>query len=330
LAVECRTPGEDHDLTLANPKTFKTSVVKPDGFDIFWQETLTVTENVPLNPRLEPDDMRSTPDVEVFEASYDSYEGLRIAGWYTRPRGRQDRLPGLVFVPGYVSEPNLPTDLAQRGYAAFSAAPRGKLRSNSVFNPGYPGLLTHNINDYERYGYRGFYMDAVRAFDFLASLDEVDETRIGVQGGSQGGALTLLLASLRPQMVKAASAGAPYLCSMMDSASLTRSYPYEEITDYLRFRPGEEEAVRKTLDYHDIHNFVDRIRCPIIVNIGLRDDVCPPETGYAVFENIGSEDKRLYEYEDCGHDAGSGVGHDSVVNQFMDGHLGPLPVGGTR
>ena len=315
-------------MTLADPKTFQTSAVKPDEFDSFWQDTLAATEEVPLNPLLEPDEMRSTPDVEVFEASYDSYEGIRIAGWYARPRGRKDRLPGLVFVPGYVSEPKLPSDLAQRGYAAFSAAPRGKLRSNSVYNPGYPGLLAHNINDFERYGYRGFYMDAIRAFDFLASLDEVDNSRIGVQGSSQGGALTLLLASLRPEMVRAASAGAPYLCSMMDSAGLTHSYPYEEINDYLRLRPGDEQAVRKTLDYHDIHNFVDRITCPIIVNIGLRDDVCPPETGYAVFEKIGSKDKKLYEYENCGHDAGTGVGHGHVINDFMDSHLKPSPVGG--
>lgn len=312
----------------ADPKTFKSTVVKPADFDSFWAETLEASEAVPLNSHLEPDAMRSTPDVEVFEATYDSYEGVRIAGWYARPRGRTERLPGLLFVPGYVSEPKLPTDLAERGYAAFSAAPRGKLRSNSVFNPGYPGLLTHNINDYQSYGYRGFYMDAVRALDFLASLDEVDESRIGVQGSSQGGALALLVSSLRRDKVAAASAGAPYLCSMMDSAGFTRSYPYEEINDYLRLRPDEEPAVRKTLDYHDIHNFVDKITCPIIVNIGLRDDVCPPETGFAVFAEIGSADKKLYEYENCGHDAGSGVGHTAVIVQFMDRHLEPTAVGG--
>ena len=317
-------------MTLGNPKTFETSVVKPADFDDFWRDTLAATENVPLDARLEPDEMRSTPDVEVFEASYDSYEGLRIAGWFARPRGRQERLPGLLFVPGYVSEPKLPTDLAKRGYAAFSAAPRAKLRSNSVFNPGYPGLLTHNITDHKRYGYRGFYMDAVRAFDFLASLDEVDENRIGVQGGSQGGALTLLLSALRPEKVAAASAGAPYLCSMMDAASLTHSYPYEEINDYLRVNPGDEQAVRNTLDYHDIHNFVDLITCPIIVNIGLRDDVCPPETGYAVFDKIGSKDKRLYEYENCGHDSGAGVGHTAILDKFMDDHLNPTGVGDAR
>ena len=110
-------------------------------------------------------------------------------------------------------------------------------------------------------------------------------------GSSQGGALTLLVSSLRAGNVKAASAGAPYLCSMIDAASLTRSYPYEEINDYFRLYPERCEKARAVLDYYDIHNFVDRITCPIIVNIGLRDDVCPPETGYAVFDAIGSREK---------------------------------------
>ena len=311
-------------MTRRDPSDFVSSVRKPNDFDDYWQATEAETLAIPLNPRLEPDPMRSTPEVEVFEARYDSYADLEIAGWYCRPRNFEGQLPGYLFVPGYVSEPKLPTDLALRGYAAFSAAPRNKLRSNSVFNPGYPGLLTHNINKRTEYGYRGFYMDAIRAFDFLGGLDEVDSSRICVQGGSQGGALTLLVSSLRADQVACASAGAPYLCSMMDSAALTRSYPYEEINDYLRLHPEREEAVRDTLDLHDIHNFVDKIECPIIVNIGLMDDVCPPETGFAVFNQIGSEDKKLYTYEDCAHDSGSGVGHDKVMQEFIDGHLNPV------
>ena len=108
---------------------------------------------------------------------------------------------------------------------------------------------------------------------------------------------------------------------MMDAAKLTRSYPYEEINDYTRMYPGRRQAMTEVLDYYDIHNFVDKIACPIIVNVGLKDDVCPPETGFAVFGAIGSSDKRLYPYEDCAHDAGSGVGHGAVIDEFLAGHL---------
>ena len=308
-------------MSTTSPETFSSSVVKPSDFDAFWDETLTATASVPLEPRLDPVEMRSTPDVEVFEAHYRSYGGLEIAGWYARPRQPSGPLPAVLSVPGYVGEPPMPTDLAAAGYAVFSAAPRGKLRSNAVFNPGYPGLLVHNITDRDSYGYRGFYMDAVRAFDLLAGLPEVDSERVAVRGGSQGGALTLLVSSLRAGRLRAASVGAPYLCSMMDAASLTRSYPYEEINDYLRMYPELRQTITNVLNYYDIHNFVDRITCPIIVNIGLKDDVCPPETGYAVFNAIGASEKRLYPYEDCAHDSGSGVGHGEIITDFIASHL---------
>ena len=308
-------------MSTSAPKKFESSVVKPAGFDAYWEETLAATEAVPLEPRLEPVPMRSTAEVEVFEAHYRSYGGLEIAGWYARPRDYAGVLPGLLFVPGYISEPSVPNDLAAMGYAVFSAAPRGKLRSNGVFNPGYPGLLTHNIDDRDSYGYRGVYMDAIRAFDFLDGLPEVDSDRLGVRGSSQGGALTLMTSSLRSDKVNAAAAGAPYLCSMLDAASLTRSYPYEEINDYLRLYPERRDRVREVLDYHDIHNFVDQITCPIIVNIGLQDDVCPPETGFAVFDAIGGSDKRLYTYDNCAHDAGKDAGHENIVMSFLSSHL---------
>ena len=78
------------------------------------------------------------------------------------------------------------------------------------------------------YGYRGFYVDACRAVDFLHSRTEVDPDRIGVHGSSQGGALTLTTAALRNDAITCGAAGAPYLVGFMDSVSLTHSYPYEE------------------------------------------------------------------------------------------------------
>ena len=298
-----------------------SSVIKPTDFDDFWEETVSSTEQIPLNPSLTYLPIRSSPEVEVFDVRYFSFGGLEIAGWYARPKVVGEKFPALLQVPGYVGEPAFPSAIASQGYAVFSVAPRGKLRSNSVFNPGYPGLLTHNIDDRDSYGYRGFYMDALRALDLLVSFPEVDQERVGVMGSSQGGALTLLLSSLRPDLVKASSAGAPYLCSMMDAASLTRSYPYEEINDYLRVFPDKKDIVREVINYYDIHNFVDQIKCPIIVNIGLKDDVCPPETGYAVFDAIGSKQKKLYTYENCAHDSGGALGHGKIVMEFMSDNL---------
>ena len=139
-------------------------------------------------------------------------------------------------------------------------------------------------------------------------------------GSSQGGGLTITTAAMRKE-VKAAAAGAPYLCGYMDAIELTHTYPYEEINDYLRSNPGSRKRVEDTLSYFDGISFADRIKCPIIVNIGLQDNVCPPETGYALFNQIGSKNKKLYEYDGHGHEAGRYI-HSRIVDEFLEEHLG--------
>lgn len=310
----------DHD-----PTTHPTTVTKPPNFDEFWAAIEAQSNAIPLNATVTPVPMRATPTVEVFEVHYDSLDGVRVAGWYCLPRHRPEPLPAVVFYPGYISEPTFPKAYAAKGYAAFGAAPRGKLRSNRQVNPGYPGLLAHNIIDRHSYAYKGFYVDAWRVLDFLQSRDEVDSSRIGIRGSSQGGALTLLVAAMRPDLVTVAAAGAPYLAGVVDAIDLTNTYPYREINDYLRIHPDSHAAISETWSYYDCHNFVERIRCPIIVNIGLQDNVCPPATGYEVFRRIGTTDKRLYEYDGHAHDAG-GFHHEAVIDEFFAKHLQPVEV----
>jgi cephalosporin-C deacetylase len=292
---------------------------KPDDFDAFWDDVLRQAAAIPLDAEIVPDPLRTSEDVEVFQVFYTSLERVRIAAWYCRPARRASRTPAIMLLPGYQMDPPIPKDWARKGYVALSVAPRGKLRSMRQFNPGYPNLLTHNIVDRHTYAYRGFYVDTWRGIDFLLSRGEVDAARIGVTGSSQGGGLTITTAAMRPE-VRAASAGAPYLCGFMDATELTHTYPYEEINDYLRLHPERRADVEATVAYFDGINFADRISCPIIVNIGRQDNVCPPETGYALFDRIGAADKRLYPYDGHGHDAGR-FRHSAIVDRFFAHHL---------
>ncbi|MDA0769884.1 MAG: acetylxylan esterase [Chloroflexi bacterium] len=308
-------------MTQIIPEDYVCKVQKPADFDQFWDDVLGQAVLIPLNAETVADPLRTSDDIETFQVFYDSLDGVRIAAWYCVPRKRTGRLPAVLFLPGYQSDPPIPKDWARRGYAAITAAPRGKLRSNGQFNPGYPNLLTHNIIDRNTYSYRGFYVDAWRAVDYLLSRDEVDDSRIGVAGSSQGGGLTITTAAMR-QEIAVASAGAPYLCGFTDAIDLEVSYPYEEINDYLRLHPGHRAEVERTLAYFDGISFADRISCPTIVNIGLQDNVVPPETGYALFNAIGSSDKRLYAYDGHGHEAGR-YKHNAVIADFFAKHLKP-------
>jgi cephalosporin-C deacetylase len=303
----------------AVPGDYQSKVHKPADFDAFWEDVLRQAAATPLALEVIPEPLRTSADVEVFQVFYTSLDNVRIAAWYCRPSRRAARTPAIMFLPGYQMDPPILKEWARQGYSALSVAPRGKLRSNRQFNPGYPNLLTYNIVDRHTYTYRGFYVDAWRGIDVLLALPEVDPTRIGVTGSSQGGGLAITTAAMR-QEVRAAAAGAPYLCGFMDAIELTHTYPYEEINDYLRRHPDSLSAVEDTLAYFDGINFADRISCPIIVNIGLQDNVCPPETGYALFNKIRAVDKQLYPYDGHGHDAGRSK-HNAIVDQFFAHHL---------
>jgi cephalosporin-C deacetylase len=302
---------------------FGTTTVRPPDFDDFWAAIMAEANAIQLNPTMELVPMRSTAEVDVYDIGYDSLDGLRIAGWYCRPKDSYlpPPYPALLIVPGYISEPTLPKSWARMGYAALGVAPRGKLRSNRHYNPGYPGLLVNNIVDRHTYSYRGFYVDACRAVDFVLTRPEVDRARIGVHGSSQGGALTITTAALRRDVITCGAAGAPYLCGFMDAASLTHSWPYQEINDYLRLYPERRAQVRETLNYFDGINFAPQITAPMMVYIGLNDDVCPPETGYAVYNAIAGP-KELHAQPRSAHDAGR-FWVMPKVEAFLAKHLKP-------
>ena len=303
------------------PEEYRTMVRRPADFDAFWEKVLEEAAGIPLNATMEPLPLRSSPEVDVCLVHYDSLDGVRIAGWYCLPCQRSGKLAAIALMPGYISDPGIPRAAARLGYAAFGVITRGKLRSHQQFNPGFPGLLTHNIHDRDTYSYRGLYIDASRVIDFLLSRDEIDPERIGVAGGSQGGGLSITTAALRPE-VRVAAAGAPFLCGFMDSIALTSTYPYQEISDYLRLYPERRAAVEQTLAYFDGINFAPKVKCPIMVHFGLQDNVCPAETAYAVFEALGSEDKHIYPYDGHGHDAG-GIYHRPILDDFLKQHLNP-------
>ena len=69
---------------------YRTKVTKPDDFDAFWDDVLRDASAVPLEAELIPDPLRTSDDVEVFQAFYTSLDHVRIAAWYCRPARRAD------------------------------------------------------------------------------------------------------------------------------------------------------------------------------------------------------------------------------------------------
>ena len=297
---------------------FESQVTKPEDFDDFWLDVLAQLGDIPVDPKTSPVPLRSNQDVDVFQATFRSMDGLEIAAWYCVPTQGDGPFPAIIQFPGYKGEPSLRRDWGSKGVISLTVAVRGKLGSNQQFNAGYPGVLTHGIESRDTYSYRGIISDCVRGVDFLLSRPEVDADRIFACGSSQGGGLTLIATALR-QEIKGGVAGYPFLCSFPDAMQMLRSYPYDELSCYVRAFPDRAQQMLETLRYFDAVNFASRIECPMAVGIALDDEVCPPETSYAAYEELKCP-KELWLFPDSGH--GNAHEYPARETRWLEQHLG--------
>jgi cephalosporin-C deacetylase len=62
-----------------------------------------------------------------------------------------------------------------------------------------------------------------------------------------------------------------------------------------------EEEIFHTLGYIDVHHLAPRIKARVLMGLTLMDNICPPSTQFAVFNNIVTE-KQSAIYPDYGHE----------------------------
>jgi cephalosporin-C deacetylase len=292
------------DMPLERLREYKPPLYQPADFDQYWNETISTALKQPLNAELIPYDLPAK-HVDCFALRFDGFaEGGRnpgrIAGWYLRPAS-SGKFPGIAFYHGYSGRGQRPLELlhyASQGMCVLSMDTRGQNGQStdaSAPSEGHvSGWMTQGIRDPKQYYYRFVYADAVRALELLARREEVDETRLAITGGSQGGAITLAVAALSQRPILALP-DIPFLCDFRRAIQITPSGPYPEIVNFLKSFPHMQEQVMTTLSYIDNLNLAPRIRCKTIISNCLWDDVCPPSTIFAVFHHITAE-KRMEVY----------------------------------
>ena len=278
------------DLPLEELRVYEPDRTAASDFDAFWSETLAEQAEVPLDVRVERVDYPAV-GADVYRVMYDGWHGARICGWYLVPHG-EGPFPGLIQYHGYSgSKGDVHAYLmwALQGYAVFAVDVRdqsGDSTDPGPYSSGHvTGWMTKGISDKEEYYYRGVYVDCVRALDVMAERPEVDASHIGLMGGSQGGGLTLAAAALdtRPAV---ALPEIPYLCHFRRALDVVATMPYQEIAHYIKLHPDREEQVWHTLTYFDNLNLAGRVRCPVLMDVGLQDDICPPSTIFAVYNHL--------------------------------------------
>lgn len=271
---------------------------QPD-FDEFWQRTLDELAAVVPEYSMTEEKDKSNKGGKVYRVKMKSLGGVEVQGYLTMPAkaSKKHTMPVLVHYMGYGSKPWHAEPYEGMERIEFVLSTRGQ-GLNEPTNT-YGDWAVYGLSNRDSFYYRGAFMDLVRAIDFVCTLPEVDQRYIFAEGGSQGGAFTLVACSL-DKRIRAAAPWIPFLSDYPDYFKIVH-WPAEVI-----FKKQQETGISnrdlyKMLSYFDVKNFTRRITCPILMGVGLQDPTCPPHTNFAGYNLISSQ-KQFVIYPECGHD----------------------------
>ena len=159
---------------------------------------------------------------------------------------------------------------------------------STALNTGINGYLCQGLDSRDHYYMKHVYLALIRAIDFLTSLPEWDGRNVVMQGGSQGGALSLVAAGL-DNRVTLCCANHPALADMAAYAEKGRTGGYPHLQRDSLLTPQNI----KTLQYYDVINFARHITCPVRMTWGYNDSTCPPTTSYAVWNVLTCQKESL-------------------------------------
>lgn len=281
----------------------------PKDLKEYWDKQLKTIEKTELNYTLKkldfPDDR-----VEVFLLSFISLNNDTIYGYYARPvNDSTDTVDLVLQYHGYnwAMDGDLMSvvDAAHKGNHSYKMLVRGQQMSeDSTPTFGSPvGFLTKGIEAKENYYYRYVYLDLVLSIKVLDNiLNAYSNVRYIATGGSQGGALALVAAALSPIKIDAVIATHPFLSDFRRSVRITPEGPYHEISEYLKRNSHvDREEIFNNLDYFDVTSLSTLIECPVLLGIGLVDDIVAPSTTFGVYNVINGK-KYIEVYPEFAHE----------------------------
>lgn len=304
------TPGFYHCTIMVNDNLVRAfnigyapeSVISaPDSqtdFQTFWNtaksDLALVAPNYTLT--LIPEKSTSARNVYLVQMNSlgdDTGNPVVIKGYYAEPTGG-GTYPALINYLGYDSDQSLiPYCMSgddNPGYVELILSTRGQ-SLNRDNNP-YGDWFVYNLGNKDNYYYRGAYMDVIRGIDFIASKSKTQTENIFVQGSSQGGALTIAAAALDTR-IKAIAIGIPFMGDFPDYFKMGQwpAYPASVKQQAIGLSDADMYTM---LSYFDTKNLAPFITCPVLMASGLQDNVCPPHTHFAPYNNLTNASYKEY------------------------------------
>ncbi len=263
---------------------------KPPDFEDFWNNAKADLAAIDPNYSIKLDDSYTTKFHKVYKVEMSSLDGVRIFGWLSIPRLPKN-FPLIIGLQGYKVELK---PLYYDNFIGFNINTRGIEKNWGLFNPENIEPFLFNIEEKEKYMYRGIYMDCLRAIDFIFSQKKMgfDHSRILLFGGSQGAALSIVTAALSGNKINAIVVDNPVYCDFHESFKLKANsfydnFPVNRIVEYTQKNPSiSTEVLLDNLSYFEVQNFMPRVNCSVLYAVSLLDPLAPAATLISAYNKL--------------------------------------------
>ena len=290
-----------------SPTAIKPTTDEPQDFLDFWESAKLAAAKIPMDPIIEKIDKLCNDQIDVYQVSLQNFRlGSRIYGVLNVPKTKEPmgailKVPGAGVWPAFMAQ----DEDAKHGFIAFENRIHGipmisdeERMYGDLWNSAAHEYWNYNLDDKDRYYYKRVYLGCIRAIDYVFSLPQFDGKNLGVSGGSQGGALSMVTASLDDR-VRYLVAYYPALCDLT-------GYLHDRAGGWPHFFNRENKSFNakpdkiETSRYYDVVNFARHIKVPGYYAWGFNDEVCPPTSMYAAY-NVVSADKQIFVAPIAGH-----------------------------
>lgn len=286
------------------PEQIKPTVKMPADFEVFWNEGKAELAKIPLDPKMIHMAEKSTETVDVYHVNFQNIRNSRVYGVLTVPKGN-GKFPAILLVPGAGIRPYAgDMGKAAKGAITLQIGIHGIPIDmplevyNNLSSGALSGYSTFNISDKDLFYYKRVYLGCVRAVDFLVSLPQYDGENLGIQGGSQGGALSITTAALDSR-IKYLVAFYPALSDMTGYLNgRAGGWPHVFAGNSLEYH-NNPKAI-ETLGYYDVVNFARILKTPGFYSWGFNDDTCPPTSFYSAYNEVKAP-KEVFVVPETGH-----------------------------
>lgn len=272
---------------------------RPADFDKFWNDTLAEQEKIPADVQLEevtdPKYNKTFVDngMKLYRMTFTGLFNRKFHAWLSVPQKEGKYPASLTMPPSGINATYLPAAGPVVGMSLAIAGqevdyPTLTYKPDPYFNTGWDYFQT-GIEKKESWYYRAVFAACSRAVDILAARPEVDATRIGIGGGSQGGGLSFITAALNPK-VGLAVCGSPGLFGLEWKLRYLPTYwpPIDPLDDKRQpiTDPQTLESRIAVARYMDAANFAPRITGAVLINNGMSDSVTCQMATFAAWSRL--------------------------------------------